>query len=920
MAETTPLKTLVISSSPLVGIAANKLLPIQILDVEEEKRRLREAFNKAKSPIHCRFIPHATNDEIHMALSDEYDIIHFTGHGSEDGHFLLENEHGRAHLINATEVVKLLRNYKAKLVFISACYSQQVAEELKQNDYSNIVCVDARFPIHDSAAILFAQIFYHNLAKGKSPSLAFQRAKEAVAGDEFVGDEKPVIDKDSGKEITWSSLFKHHIQDDSPLVTPTEEAGYKEVEEGPIPNNLPQMPYFTGRELLIYRSNVALDKWRLVTLAGPPGIGKTRLGLKVAHWHRERRHFSDGIYLVKVEDVTSAEALPVEIARAMGLELSPGQKPVDSLTGFLKDKEALIVLDNFETLLTDETANQAAGVLRSILEGTEGVRILATSREKVGIKNWEKEVPVKEMEPYDAIQLFVHQARSVSDKIVSKDDPTVKKICEMLDYHPLSLYLAASQLEDPTLTLEGLHTALDKHMLDVLRDETARDVTKRQKSLRVSLDLSYDRLSPEAKTLFAHLSVFKGGASEQSLDDLEGNDWKNAAKELVRKNLAYYQNDFYHQLMPIREYAHEKFKGNEKESYLHKFSEYFLIMAWHFSAVLNHETLKQHVINELGKGAKQDAIEKRMMQLMQSAIIGIDLEKSNIVSGADWAYINKKWDMVIDYAKAADRPFDRRGHWSECIKLLGRGVEAATAIGEKMVADKAGMLNNLGALFGKQGNYTDAKKCFEERLRIARAIADKAGIENSLHHLGNLLYLQGDYPGARKYYEESIEIEEEIGNRAGIAGALHQLGILCQVQGDYTSANEYYEESLKIFKALGDKAGIATSLHQLGTLSYMQRDYKGARKYHKDSMKIAEAMGDKAHIASSLGQLGKLEEKEGRLENAVILWLAAFNICNELNSPDIKIARADLARASKKLGEKRFNALVQEFEKKQGRI
>ncbi|HHT9119060.1 MAG TPA: CHAT domain-containing protein [Candidatus Hypogeohydataceae bacterium YC41] len=709
MTEPSALKVLVIASSPLVFFESRELHPVIQLDVEEEKGRLRVALQAAKAPIHCRFLPHATNDEIQMALADKYDVVHFTGHGSADGHFLLEDPEGKTHFIDATEMTKILLYSGAKLVFISACHSELAAQGLIQNNYSNIVYIDAEFLIADRAALLFAQLFYRSLALGERPSIAFNRALQVVATDNKVGDNYPLYDRRTGTQIIWSKLFKCHIKDDSSLITPAKGGEYKEVEEVQIDSNLPEIPYFTGREAYIYNTNVALNTHRLVTLTGPPGIGKSHLGLKVGHWHRERRHFPHGIYLVKLEDLSLAEALPERIASSMGLET--GGKVTDRLLGYLSDKEVLLLLDNFETLLTEKEEDTATGIVRSILEKAPGARLLVTSRELLGLREWEKEVPVDVMAPGEARKVFTWQANLLANRSFSEDDPLVSQICYTLQCYPLPICLAASQLADPSLGLKTLHEALNKRMLGALNDPSARGLSEperlRRASLRASLNLSYDRLSTEAKT--PHLSVFRGGAGEHALNDLEGKNWGDSLSELADKNLICYRDLHYHQLAPVREFARETFFPEEIGHYHQRFAEYFLELAKFLSATLKPEALKEFVSKELGEKADPEAVERHMGELTQTAIIITDLERANIAAGGDWAYENKEWATAISYAFAVAEPFGRRGYWAERRRLLEHGAEAAGMLGKERKRDKASLLHNLAISLQAQGGLQAGK-------------------------------------------------------------------------------------------------------------------------------------------------------------------------------------------------------------------
>ena len=221
-----------------------------------------------------------------------------------------------------------------------------------------------------------------------------------------------------------------------------------------------------------------------------------------------------------------------------------------------------------------------------------------------------------------------------------------------------------------------------------------------------------------------------------------------------------------------------------------------------------------------------------------------------------------------DYSKA-------RRAWEEALSL-------AEKIGSP--AAKAALLHNLGTLHQSRGDYAEAERLYRESLEIEKQLGNKAGVAATLHQLGMLAQARGDYGEAERLYRESLEIKRQLGDKAGVAQTLHQLGTLAQDRGDYGEAERLYRESLEIEKQLGDKAGVAATLHQLGMLAQARGDYGEAERLYRESLEIAEQLGDKAVVATTLAQLAVLEEAKGNIDRALELTGQAEKIFKEIGA------------------------------------
>jgi tetratricopeptide (TPR) repeat protein len=247
----------------------------------------------------------------------------------------------------------------------------------------------------------------------------------------------------------------------------------------------------------------------------------------------------------------------------------------------------------------------------------------------------------------------------------------------------------------------------------------------------------------------------------------------------------------------------------------------------------------------------------------------LEREKENILSGMNWAV--SRQDLAIDEEKrnfshtilqfmsSLDGFLDMRGYWNEYGISLNQAVKSANALNGGR--EKAVWVHNLGILAQKMGNYPEARKLYQQSLKIDQELGDKSGVSKSLHELGRLAQATGEYDEARKLYQQSLKIKQELGDKRGVSSSLHQLGTLAQDTGEYDEARKLYQQSLKIKQELGDKNGFAFSLAQLALLEEEQGNIEEAVKLTEQAKVIFEEIGSPHHAEKANNQRKKLEEK-----------------------------------------------------------
>jgi predicted ATPase len=365
------------------------------------------------------------------------------------------------------------------------------------------------------------------------------------------------------------------------------------------PHNLPvQLTSFIGRDRELAEVARLLDpagpQRRLVTLTGTGGCGKTRLALEVAS--RVLGVYPDGVWFVDLAPLADQTLVPRAVLATLGLREAPGRSPLDTLTDHLRSRRTLLVLDNCEHLL-DACARLADALLR----GCPGLRILATSREALGIAGESRRrvpslaVPDPDRLPavgslgdYDAVRLFAERARAVQHEfaLVERNAPAVVRVCHRVDGIPLALELAAARVR--VLSLEQLAARLDNRLR--LLTGGSRTAPSRQQTLRATLSWSYELLTDDEQRLFARLAVFAGGWTLDAAEavcagaGLEASAVLDLLTRLVDQSLVVAGDGTgphrYRLLETLREYGRERLaEGGESEALQRRHAAYFLAQA-----------------------------------------------------------------------------------------------------------------------------------------------------------------------------------------------------------------------------------------------------------------------------------------------------------------------------------------------------
>lgn len=556
---------------------------------------------------------------------------------------------------------------------------------------------------------------------------------------------------------------------------------------------------------------------RLVTLTGPGGTGKTRLGLAVADMLEPE--LRDGALFVSLAPVSSPELLLPTIAEALDIR-------EDEAEDHLRDRRMLLVLDNFEQLLA------AAPTVGDLLAQAPRLWVLATSRAPLRLAA-EREYPVPPFDapdadlPFetlvqtDALRLFAARARAVdpSFELDSAGARDIARVCGRLDGLPLAIELAAarSKLLAPGEILERLER--EPHMLPA----GPRDAPARQQTLAATIHWSYDLLGPEERIAFARLGVFSGGCTLEAAERVCETSLETLAS-LVDNNLLRRRDGRFSMLATVRAFAVDRLEESGAAGTRLRHVEWLIELA---------EAAR---VANLGGEDPVPWLDR------------LEAEHANIRAALEWA-TGADVKLALELVSSL-RPFwEVRGHFGEGLRwaeqALAADAAAAPELRTKTVAFAAGASFRVGDL-GR------ADELYGEVLALAREMGDTEGEARALSDLGMVAAVAGDLPSARRLLEESVERYRELGVPRGLAIALSNLGDAAGQEGRFEEAIAVTTEALAIQRELGDRGRAAISLNNLGSFSLQAGDVDRSREWLEACVAVAFELGYKEVMAYAL--------------------------------------------------------------------
>ena len=657
------------------------------------------------------------------------------------------------------------------------------------------------------------------------------------------------------------------------------------------PDHLPrQLTSFIGRERELRELTGLLERNRLLTLTGPGGSGKTRLGLELAG--AVRGGFPDGVYFVALAPVGHPDLVLSSIAQAIGLR-DEGDRPLpDRLRSHLENASMLIVLDNFEHLIA------AAAAVVEILRAAAALRFVVTSRAPLRVSG-EQEYEVSPLQVPDlqcttaaaiagceSVRLFAERAQAVRPGFAVDEDTAgpIAGIARRLDGLPLAVELAAARVKllSPVSLLERL-----EHALPVLVGG-ARDLPERQQTLRATIGWSYGLLSAGAGRLLAVCSVFRGGINLEAVESVctaaidLGIEVLDGLEELVDQSLlrrveGVAGDPRYGMLFMVREYAAEQ---------LGVLPERAGIEAGHAAAFL---ALAEAAVQGLRGPGELEWLDR------------LEAEHQNIRAALDW-YSRHEPGLALRLGAAMSPFWGVRGHFTEGRRRLRALLSACGEVNPTRV----NALNGAASLAIDQGDFADARDLLSESIRLGQELAYHRGEATALVYLSRSLIASGCPAEAAPQMERALRLLDGLDDPTAVATALLYAGLAAHFTGRFDAACASYLDSLELCRVTGFRSVHARSLQQLGKSRLELGDIRGARSALKEALPVALELGDRWVVPVVMTGFAGVAARTGKPRRALRLAGVAQGLCEagQFSMPVPVVAELDrwLAPASKQLG------------------
>ncbi len=705
---------------------------------------------------------------------------------------------------------------------------------------------------------------------------------------------------------------------------------------GQAVSNLPhQLTPFIGREeeLALLHTRLVDPAYRLLSIVGPGGIGKSRLAQQAAT--QQINHFADGVYFVALAQVPTAESMPAAIAETLGLAFAASQKPpAEQLFAMLSDKHLLLVLDNFEHLM------DGVDFLVELLHRAPQVVLIVTSRERLNLQAEDlfelQGLPIpagsaaadlQSGSQFAAIGLFVDRAQRLNKqfKLTADQLPHVVRICQLVEGFPLAIELAATWLRDLTCQeiVDELAAGLDR------LETTQRDIDPQHRSLRAVFNSSWRLLSPGERRTLARLTCFRGGFSVEAARAISEasplllSTLRN--KSLLRSagSRRYDMHVLIHQFSAEALATDVQATAYAKQAH----SQYFMALLAEQAIAL--DTRQARLASDRIQPdwenvvlAWQQATEQGALKLLHNALDGLvyfcDLHglflEAHTLLGSSLARLQilpvQEQDLQLNL------PLYLHCRLLTALAYFAgrRGLESTLDLSQQALAlahqlkSQPEIISNLiiqAAMFELASDYPRATALAEEALQMAEAAQLDRHTGLCLDLLGNIALLAGNFVRAEEFFQRVLAIHEKTGRlEQRSRAAIGYLGLVATEQGRYEVALEYTQRYLASCEAMNDRHNTAHAQHYLAYLWLRLGHYERAIAFDTQSAACAGAMGDRDLRSFALHAKAWAHRHLGQLVEALRCATEAVELAHALDAPlTLAFALVHLAEVQMDLAE-----------------
>jgi predicted ATPase/DNA-binding SARP family transcriptional activator len=652
---------------------------------------------------------------------------------------------------------------------------------------------------------------------------------------------------------------------------------------------------FVGRNAELERLVELAERERLVTLTGPGGGGKTRLAVELA---RDAQRRGQVVWLTEMAPVRDGELVAQTVATAVGV--GDGPDPVEQLLGQPERLDGLLVLDNCEHLLDD-----CAALTGTLLAAAPGLRVLATSREPLGLTG-ERVWPVKPLEVPDestldlaelaqveSVELLMDRARAVQPdlQVDAEDTKSVVRVCRALDGIPLAIELAAGRLR--SLSLGDLASRLGNQPAVLARPRQSGLDDARHQTLRLTLDWSYDLLTGDQQMLAQRLSAFAGGFRLDAVEAMCGGnlDVLDGIDELVAKSLVTFDSTTarYRLLEPIRQYMAERLSQASATD----------------AAQQKHAEWVADICDRLGTRLLEDQIPRSRRLREESDNVDVALQWAH---DHDHAIAARIVGSLGQYWCYYDQAKGRR--WCSALDKISAGVVPRT---------RAKALLSAGMVAQIDFNWDRSDACLREALAIYRDAGATAGQAASVYWLGQALASRwdpehaDDPKEASRCFEEGLRLLTQLGDSVGVGWCRVWLSILAFWSEDLDQAEQLANQALEECTAAGALHPVGHAMGMLAGIAHRRRQSDAALEFLRDAAALYRELGDPWQLADILNDLAAQEAYQGRDIDALQTLAESSEIDRQIGrlrrratklaaTAVVHLARGDRALATSALG------------------